>query len=458
VRGAMRAVRPGGYVFIGDVRSLGLAEAFHVSVEVARARATATRDDIRERARRRLRREQELLIEPAFFERLADQHGRAASVEVQLKRGCASNELTRFRYDVVIEVGAEHGALCQADEILWRDVGSVAALAEMIRQHPAGLIVRGVPNARLQESWNALAWAAGGDGPRTVGEWRTLNDSAATDAVEPEAIWRLEKAARCDVHIGWSGPTSQAAVDVVLRPRTKEASPVISGWQHLGSGSSAFTALTNEPQRNNAPRRLLATLRQYLRAQLPEHMVPPFIELLDALPLNPNGKVDRRRLPVPANERHAGESGFDMPRTPLERDIATVWQEVLGLDRVGVHDNFFDLGGHSLLLVRAHARLCETLNAGLIVTDLFRYPTISALASFIGLGGDAQPLDLVDARAGKQRNTMNRRAHSGVKTGRPQVAAENSDAVTSPIVMHSRVHPAQLRRIRRADWKLITEG
>jgi acyl carrier protein len=146
---------------------------------------------------------------------------------------------------------------------------------------------------------------------------------------------------------------------------------------------------------------------------------------------------------------------FVAPRTPVEREIAMVWRDVLGVDQVGVHDNFFDLGGHSLLIVRAHGRLCDALKADLSVTDLFRYPTVSSLATFVDSGEGSHALEPVDERAGKQRNTMNRRArHERNRIG-PQTTSEVPGAAEkiNQVVMHSRVHAAQVLRLRTPDWK-----
>ena len=132
-------------------------------------------------------------------------------------------------------------------------------------------------------------------------------------------------------------------------------------------------------QRNLAER-LEPTLRNYLRERLPEYMVPAAFVVLPELPLTPNGKLDRKALPPPDRMRASVEGVFVAPRNELERSIAAIWQEILGLDRVSVHDNFFDLGGHSLLLLRVHTKLRERLRVEHSITDLFRFSTVSALA------------------------------------------------------------------------------
>jgi len=125
-------------------------------------------------------------------------------------------------------------------------------------------------------------------------------------------------------------------------------------------------------------------LRRHLRGKLPEYMVPSVFVTLPALPLLPNGKVDRKALPAPDAERPDLEAPFIAPKSRLEGVISEAWREALGVERVGVHDNFFDLGGHSLLMAQVHHKLRETLpddlGSRLAMVELFQYPTIAALA------------------------------------------------------------------------------
>jgi amino acid adenylation domain-containing protein len=122
-----------------------------------------------------------------------------------------------------------------------------------------------------------------------------------------------------------------------------------------------------------------AALRAHLQSRLPAYMVPSAIVHLQALPLTPNGKVDRAALPAPAGERQT-EQAFVAPRNELEQRIAAIWCEVLGVAQVGIDDNFFDLGGHSLLLVRLRARLEAELGVTLPMVKLFQHPTVAAVA------------------------------------------------------------------------------
>jgi amino acid adenylation domain-containing protein len=126
-----------------------------------------------------------------------------------------------------------------------------------------------------------------------------------------------------------------------------------------------------------------ATMRKQLQEKLPEYMIPAAVVEMEELPLTANGKVDQRRLPAPEAERLERVEEQVAPQTEVEKVIRRIWEEVLGVERVGVRENFFDLGGHSLLMVQVHGRLQETYGEGLSMTELFKYPTVSALAEHL---------------------------------------------------------------------------
>ena len=163
------------------------------------------------------------------------------------------------------------------------------------------------------------------------------------------------------------------------------------------------------PREGESPRG--PQLRRLAKDRLPDYMVPSAIVVLDALPLTPNGKIDRRALPAPDGGRQA-EDAFVAPRTELEGEIAAIWSDVLGLSAVSVEDNFFDLGGHSMLVVKLHARLKAARRCDLTVVDIFRYPTVSALARRL-TGDDGRSHqafgDEVRERTGRQREALEKR-------------------------------------------------
>ncbi|HYW12687.1 MAG TPA: phosphopantetheine-binding protein, partial [Longimicrobium sp.] len=134
-------------------------------------------------------------------------------------------------------------------------------------------------------------------------------------------------------------------------------------------------------------------LRAFLRTRLPEHMVPSALVRMDAMPLSPNGKIDRRLLPAP--ERGArGGAPFVAPRSEVEEILAAIWTEVLGVERIGMHDHFFDLGGYSILGVKVVSRVQEAFGVSLPLHTLFQAPTIESLSQAIARAQlEAQPED-----------------------------------------------------------------
>jgi amino acid adenylation domain-containing protein len=408
LRSAIAAVRPGGYLFVGDIRSLALWEAFHTSVEVAWARPGARREEIQDGVRRRLRQESELVVDPEFFTGLASRVPNVTGVEVQLRRGRSANELAAFRYDVWLEVGGGGAPVWPHEELQWDRVGSVSALSTTLAERdPDALIVRGVPNARVAEAVAALAWLRGGAEAATVGAWRQQWAQTQPVGVEPEAICDIAGALGYEAHVSWGDRAD--IMDVLLRRQRPGIAAVAPGWQRLKRIDPSLRNHTNDPQRGEADQRLIPVLRDYLRGQLPEYMVPSAFVMLDALPLTPNGKVDRKNLPSPVARPAALRGGFVPPRSGIEQQIARVWQEVLGVDTVGANDNFFDLGGHSLLMVRVHGRLFEIFKGNLSIVDLLRYPTVASLAAFVAAEVDEPGVAAaIDDRASRQREALAR--------------------------------------------------
>jgi amino acid adenylation domain-containing protein len=156
----------------------------------------------------------------------------------------------------------------------------------------------------------------------------------------------------------------------------------------------------------------VAALRAALRAELPPYMIPAAWVVLDALPLTPGGKTDRRALPAPEARGAApeGPAAEAVPRTDAERVIAGAWREVLGVGEVGLDDNFFDLGGHSLLLARLRSRLRGSFPSDVSIVVLFRYPTVRSLAEHLA-GGDppqAGPTPPDEGEVNRRRAAMRR--------------------------------------------------
>jgi len=150
-------------------------------------------------------------------------------------------------------------------------------------------------------------------------------------------------------------------------------------------------------------------LREYLRERLPEYMIPQAIVKMEKMPLTPNGKIDRLNLPTPEGWGLESTTVYVAPRTELERMIAGIWREALKIEQVGLHDNFFDLGGHSILMIEANGKLRHALGREVSVIDMFRHPTVSAMAEFLSAQQpDETKFDENVERAGIRRKSTKR--------------------------------------------------
>jgi hypothetical protein len=158
-------------------------------------------------------------------------------------------------------------------------------------------------------------------------------------------------------------------------------------------------------------------LRRQLAQTLPDHLVPSALVIVPQLPLTPSGKVDRRQLALRPVERAATTTAWIAPRGELEQRIAELWSQVLDVEKVGADDNFFDLGGYSLLLVTLQSKLAALLERPVPIVDLFTHPTVAAQARHLGRTADKSP-KLAAARERAQRGGLSRRRRLAAPTGK----------------------------------------
>jgi amino acid adenylation domain-containing protein len=180
---------------------------------------------------------------------------------------------------------------------------------------------------------------------------------------------------------------------------------VVSVWEEEGNKRLVAYIVPNKQQQPS-----VSDLRSFLAEKRPEYMVPGAFVFLKALPLMPNGKVNRQSLPAPNQARPELAETFIAPRNEVEQTLATIWQEMLQVEKVGINDNFFELGGHSLLVVQVHSKLQETFNRDVSITDLFKYPTISSLAGYLSQEQSEQSsLEKVQEQVEERLNSRRKR-------------------------------------------------
>ncbi|MCP4660036.1 MAG: type I polyketide synthase, partial [bacterium] len=337
LRGAVASTAEGGRIFVGDVRSLPLLEMFCASVELARADGQVTLPKLRERIRHRLLREEELVIAPAFFVALMNELPRVTDVRIWPKDCHFQNEMTRFRYDLVLHLDREPPAPAALPRLDWHREGlDLAALRQHLEAHQGEAVgLTGIPNARLTREVELRELLPGGDGMKTVGDLRRALEAESPAGSEPDFLPALARDLGYEIEVSWRRSQPDGSYDVLLWP-AGEARPAWPQREH--AAGRPLSALTNDPLHDKAARRLTAQLRGHLKERLPASMHVQAFVLLEALPLGPSGKVDRRALPAPEDGRR-DLGAYVAPRHKTERVLAAIWQQLLGLEEIGVHDN-----------------------------------------------------------------------------------------------------------------------
>jgi amino acid adenylation domain-containing protein len=166
----------------------------------------------------------------------------------------------------------------------------------------------------------------------------------------------------------------------------------------------AYVVVVDPSMRNTS------ALKRVLEKKLPSYMIPSRFVFLEALPLTPNGKIDRLSLPDPGRSRPQLDMPFVMPKSAVERELAKIWSDALFLDEVGIHDNFFDLGGNSLRLAQVNRKVCEILGREVPLVEMFGHPTISTLAAYLTQKQDPRDaLEQSHDRAETRRKLRERR-------------------------------------------------
>jgi len=407
IEGAIAAIAQQGKIFMGDVRSLPLLKAFHAAVQLSQASFERTIEQWQQQVNSSVAAEEELLIDPGFFIALKQRFPQITWVEIQPKRGNAQNELTQFRYDVTLHINTDvqTPVLSEAEVTVvpwlnWQLDGLSLKQIEnqLLTRQPEIFGIRGVPNKRVQEALQIWQWWENPPAVETVGHLRQLLAQQSTVCINPEQFYQLGQELGYTVQLSWWESSQDGSYDVVF---CRNPAYKATFWDSSSITAKLWTEYTNNPLYGKIVQKLVPEVRSLIQQKLPNYMVPQAFVLLKAMPLTPNGKVDRRALPAPDTATRNLATGFVSPRTPLEAQLVPIWSEVLGTERIGVKDNFFELGGHSLLATQVVSRINSALGFGLSVQKIFEFPTVAGLASYLevmdwALGDSAVSDEVVD--------------------------------------------------------------
>lgn len=372
---SIEALAPKGVLFIGDVRSLPLLTAFHTWMQASQVDPGIKQKELRQQVERSRFEEPELVIDPKFFNALRDRFARIQRVQIHLTRGRSHNEMTQFRYNVLLHMDQAATA-----STTWRNWQQRPLTVSEVQNHlletkPAIFGMTNITNSRVNSAVKTAEWLFHQSAPKTLGQMREVLDNSTELAIDPQDWWELESVLPYRVEIGWSTQQTGDYDVVFIRhgvgevdlPLVQQQAPPT--WSHYA----------NQPLQAQFARQLVPQLREYLGQTLPDYMIPSTFVPVESFRLTSTGKIDRRVLPEVTSTL---SSTTIASQSPTEFTLAEIWQE-LHLKYVSIHDNFFESGGHSLLATQLVSRIRDVFGVEMPLRSVFESPTIAQLAVVI---------------------------------------------------------------------------
>ncbi len=299
---AVRVVRPGGKIFVGDVRNFTLLEAYAVSIELYHAPPLMRLGELRERVRHRIRFEEQLLVAPAFFRALRQRFPKISGVEIHPKRGRFDNEMTHFRYNAILNLGTQPEKVLEPAWQDWADQKlTLESIAGRLKEHrPEILAIKRIPNGRVERDLDALEILASSEASGMVGTFKESLEKLEHRGINPQEFWALGEELGYHVDLSWAASRPDGSYDVVFRRDTDgKLAQLAIEWPQAPARFENLAQYASSPGRAVLHEKLIEQLLDYSKEHLPEGMVPSAFIALDSLPLTADGAVNLDALPPP---------------------------------------------------------------------------------------------------------------------------------------------------------------
>lgn len=407
IEGAIHSVKSGGAIFLGDIRSQSLLEAFHTSVELYKAPSSLSTAELQKRIQKKIQQEKELSIAPEFFIALKSHYPEITEVQIRLERGNEevrpkrgfpahwkahlNNELNKYRYHVWLYVGDSSQRIITPPVVEGKEMTAAEIKGYLQENHPDQVCFTNLPNQRTIADAETIKALQRAD-VETVEQLRELPRERS--AIEPEALHEISAELGYKLELCWSPNSKEGSYDAAFVREEQQGIILTPLTQSTRSGGN-WMRYVGDPLTSQIATEIAPQLRKHCSEKLPAYMVPTAFVVLESFPLTPNGKVNRRALPAPDLSSFAQENEYIPPRDRAEETLANIWSEILNLPKIGVHDDFFDLGGHSLLAIVLMSKIEQEFGKQLPLSTLLSNRSIAALAQKIEGNQEAHSSSLV---------------------------------------------------------------
>jgi len=287
LEGAARVLKPGGRIFIGDVRSLPLLKAYCASVELYQAEGDVPLNELRERVTRRRKLQDQLVISPAFFLAFGERNAKISDVEIRVKRGRHDNELTRYRYNAVLHARSEPNNKTTVPWMEWTNLQHGRAdLQRVLREEqPETLAIRGIPNARLNQDLFALKRIFDPHASATVADLQADLLAQQPNGIHPEFLHDDGDLAGYRVDLSWARCPEDGSYDAVFsRKNPNHQQSIAVDWPQLSTAGADLWTYVNVLGANSLRQRLARELETFCQQQAPPEFQSCSIQLVDSLP------------------------------------------------------------------------------------------------------------------------------------------------------------------------------
>lgn len=383
IKNSINKLDNSGYIFIGDVRNYNLINNFANEVVYNKINENIQKKAFERKVESIVRNEEELIIAPEFFYKLKEELSEISNIEILLKESPYVNELTEYRYDVILHINKDEEKI---SNVSWLDYNdgeySIDVIGNFIKASSPNYIgIKNIKNDRLSLINSFI------DKKEYLPKDYEISfvNEEYHNGINPNEWFKLGEKLNYNVKISWMTNNNKGDYKVILIKNGLDM--ILDDYKdNIKLINKELSYYINNPLLEKIKRIITPKIKENLKKKLPEYMIPSNFIVINDIPINNNGKLDYKALPKPYIDETIFEGEIIEPSTETEKIVSEVWKDVLALDKISIMSDFFELGGDSIKSILVVSKLKKK---GIIINPqiIFQNSTIKELSKVIDLGG-----------------------------------------------------------------------